>query len=283
MRTSSTRNASGTRTAAAMAFAFAIALSLPAAAGAQGTARVDENAFRWAGSIPADKWIHLYNINGEISVEPAAGDRVEVRASKRWRRGNPGDVRIEAKTLSDGSVVVCAMWTETTTCDERGMRSSGRNRNGNNNNDTNVRFTVLVPRNVRVHASTVNGGLKIGGATGEVNASTVNGSIEAISSGGPVNASTVNGSIRVRMGALDPDEDLEYSTVNGSVIVEFPGDLNANVELSTVNGRLQTDYPVTIQGRMDPRRLRATIGRGGQDIKLSTVNGNVELRKAVRN
>lgn len=267
------------RTMVAM-LASAMALAMPSTADAQGSTQTDENAFRWAGSIPADKWIHLYNINGEISVEPATGDRVEVRASKRWRRGDPDAVRIAARTLDDGSVVVCAMWSENTTCDERGMRSSGRSRN--NNNDTNVRFTVHVPRNVRVHASTVNGGLRIGGATGEVNASTVNGSIEAISSGGPVNASTVNGSIRVRMGALDPDEDLEYSTVNGSVIVEFPGDLNADVELSTVNGRLQTDYPVTIQGRMDPRRLRATIGRGGQDIKLSTVNGNVELRKAVR-
>lgn len=268
---------------AAMAtLALALLAAVPVASDAQQQEQRTDDSFRWAGSIPDGRWIHVYNINGEISVEPAPGDRVEVRAIKRWRRGDPDAVRVQARTLEDGSVVVCAMWTENTTCDERGMRSRGGEGNRNNNNDTNVRFIVMVPRNVKVHANTVNGGLKIGGATGEVRASTVNGSVEAISSGGPVNASTVNGSIRVRMGALDPDEDLEYSTVNGSVIIEFPGDLNADVELSTVNGHLLTHYPVTIQGRMDPRHLRATIGRGGQDIKLSTVNGNVELRKQVR-
>lgn len=266
------------RWAGAGAVLAVLSLSMmPTPAQAQQT-QTDENAFRWAGAIPDGSWIRVYNINGEISVQPAEGDRVEVRAAKRWRRGDPDDVRIEARPLADGSVAICAMWNENTTCDERGMRSTGRQR-GNNDNDTNVRFVVLVPRNVKVHASTVNGGLKIGGATGEVRASTVNGSVEAMSTGGPVNASTVNGSIRVRMGSLDPEQDLSYSTVNGSVIVEFPGELNADVELSTVNGRLHTDYLVTVQGRLDPRRLRATIGRGGQRIKLSTVNGSVHLRK----
>ena len=64
-----------------------------------------------------------------------------------------------------------------------------------------------------------------------------------------------------------------------SMAAEFTGDLDADIELSTVNGRFATDWPVTITGRIDPRRLRATLGKGGRRIKLSTVNGNVELRK----
>jgi DUF4097 and DUF4098 domain-containing protein YvlB len=81
------------------------------------------------------------------------------------------------------------------------------------------------------------------------------------------------------MGRLDGDEDLDYRSVNGSVVAEFTGDVDANVELSTVNGRFQTDWPVTITGRIDPRHLHATLGKGGRRIRLSTVNGNVELRK----
>jgi len=56
-------------------------------------------------------------------------------------------------------------------------------------------------------------------------------------------------------------------------------DIDAEVDLSTVNGRFLTDFPVTISGRIDPRRLRATLGKGGPRIRLSTTNGNVELRK----
>jgi DUF4097 and DUF4098 domain-containing protein YvlB len=107
----------------------------------------------------------------------------------------------------------------------------------------------------------------------------VNGEVEATSFGGPVNASTVNGSVTARMGRFDNDEDLNFSTVNGSVVAEFTGEMNADIELSTVNGRFQTDYPVTINGRLDPRHLRARLGQGGRRIRLSTVNGNVELRR----
>jgi hypothetical protein len=49
--------------------------------------------------------------------------------------------------------------------------------------------------------------------------------------------------------------------------------------MSTVNGRFEINFPITIQGRLNPRRLRTRLGNGGRRIKLTTVNGNVELRK----
>jgi DUF4097 and DUF4098 domain-containing protein YvlB len=103
--------------------------------------------------------------------------------------------------------------------------------------------------------------------------------VDAVSTGGPVQASTVNGSVHATMGRFDGNEDLDFRSVNGSVIAEFAGDVDADIDLSTVNGRFQTDWPVTISGRIDPRHLRATLGKGGRTIKLATVNGNVELRK----
>jgi DUF4097 and DUF4098 domain-containing protein YvlB len=119
----------------------------------------------------------------------------------------------------------------------------------------------------------------VDGATSEVEVGTVNGSVEATTTGGPINASTVNGSVRARMGRFTSDDDMNFSTVNGSVIAEFIGDMDADVDLSTVNGRFYTDYQVTVSGRLDPRHLRAKLGRGGPRVKLSTVNGNVELRR----
>lgn len=136
-----------------------------------------------------------------------------------------------------------------------------------------------MPKGVKVGSWTVNGGVSVDGVTSEVRASTVNGSVDATSAGGPVEASTVNGSVHATMGRLDGDQDLIFSTVNGSVVAEFAGDIDADIDLSTVNGRFQTDWPVTITGRIDPRHLRATLGKGGRRIRLSTINGNVELRK----
>jgi hypothetical protein len=241
----------------------------------------ERDAFNWSGRVPAGRWIYVRNLNGEIRVEPTTGDQVQVTAVKTWRRGDPADVRIEVKKYgpNDQDVVICALWSEDSYCDESGYRhrSSSRNRR---DNDVNVEFRVRVPRGVKIGAGSVNGSVTVEGATSEVKVGTVNGSVEATSTGGPVEASTVNGSVLARMGRLTGTEDLNYSTVNGSIHVEFDGELtDADVEMSTVNGRFEINFPITIQGRLNPRHLRTRLGNGGRRIKLTTVNGNVELRR----
>jgi putative adhesin len=242
----------------------------------------NDRDFSWDGRVTNGHWLYVRNLNGSIRVERATGDRAEVTAVKRWRRGNPEDVRIETKRLGgdDGDVIICAFWSDNATCDEDGYRSHGDNNNWrNHDNDTSVEFTVKLPAGVRLGVSTVNGGVDVSGATSEVKASTVNGRVSAQSSGGPVNASTVNGDIDVRMRDLGTG-DLEYSTVNGSIEIEVPANLDADVDMRTVNGSLSADFPITLQGRVNPRRIRATIGKGGRRLRLETVNGSVELRKA---
>ena len=242
--------------------------------------QTEQNAFTWSGRVPSGHWIRVRNLSGEINVVASNSDRVEVTATRQWRRSDPESVRFEVHKYgsNEEDVVICAIWTDRTNCDERGY-DTNNGRNNGRNNDVSVQFRVAVPRGVKVGVSTVNGAISVDGATSEVEAVTVNGEVEATSSGGPGNATTVNGSVTARMGRFDDDEDLNFSTVNGTVTAEFTGDLDADVELSTVNGRFQTDYPVTINGRLDPRPLRARLGRGGRRIRLSTVNGNVELRR----
>lgn len=258
-------------------FAMVVAGALvPLAAGAQARS----NDFSWEGRIPAGRWLYVRNMNGSIRVERATADKAEVTAVKRWRRGDPEDVRIEVEKLGSGDndVIICAFWTENASCDEDGYRSRGEGWR-HRDNDTSVEFTVRLPDGVRLGVSTVNGGLRVSGATSEVRASTVNGGVEATSSGGPVRASTVNGDIEVRMRNLG-DGDLEYSTVNGSITVDVPDNLDAVIDMRTVNGSLSADFPITLNGRVNPRHLRATIGKGGRRIKFETVNGSVDLRKA---
>jgi len=254
-----------------------VGLSVIGAAPLTAQRQTEQNAFTWSGRIPSGHWIRVRNLSGEINVTSSNSDRVEVTATKQWRRSDPQSVRFEVRKFGAGDedVVICAIWEDRSNCDDR----EGDSHHGVRNNDVSVQFRVMVPRGVKIGVSSVNGAVSVEGATAEVEASTVNGEVEATSSGGPVNASTVNGSITARMGRFDNDEDLNFSTVNGSVVAEFTGDLDADIELSTVNGRFQTDYPVTINGRLDPRHLRARLGRGGRRVRLSTVNGNVELRR----
>ncbi|MHB0948187.1 MAG: DUF4097 family beta strand repeat-containing protein [Gemmatimonadaceae bacterium] len=264
----------------AMAAAVIAPATLPVTAAAQ-QRQVDTRAFEWSAKLDQGAWVRVANVNGGITVGRANGDRVEVVASKSWRRGDPKDVTVEVKRIGPNGrdVIICALYHENSTCTERGIQSRDNDGWRHRNTDVMVQFTVLLPAGLNVSTGTVNGGIRVDGATAEVKASTVNGGVEAYSSGGPVSATTVNGSIKASMSQLDGDADLRYTTVNGSVVLELPRDANADIEMRTVNGRLRTDFPIQLRGRIDPRHIEAQLGKGGRRIRITTVNGSVELRE----
>lgn len=247
--------------------------------------RSDERSdkpFTWSGTVREGRWVYVRNLNGPVRVEQGTGDKVEIRAEKRWRHGDPQAVQITVRQVGSagGDVIACALWNDRSTCDEDGYHSHNDSRWGwsNNRNDVQVEFVVRLPAGVRVEASTVNGGVEIDGATSNVVAHTVNGSVEARSSGGPVSAHTTNGDIIVRSPTINSDHT-EYTTTNGSITVELSSAVNAEVDMRTVNGRLSSDFPLTVEGSFSPRRLHATLGKGGATLRLSTVNGSIRLRK----
>ena len=266
-----------------MRHALAVALSilvLASPAAAQQRSATDD--FTWQGRVPAGEWLQIRNINGQITVDRATGDQVEVVATKRWRKGDPADVRIETTRFGAGdqSALVCAIWGSSTTCDERGYHDERRRRNNNNNdNDVSVDFNVKLPAGVRAELTSVNGTIRVVGASAEIIAETVNGAIDASTTIGPVKAETVNGDITVRMDAIRGTEDLDFETVNGDVTAILPASFQGEVELETVNGSLHTDFPITVQGTLNRRHITTTLGSGGARIRALTTNGGVTVMR----
>jgi DUF4097 and DUF4098 domain-containing protein YvlB len=223
---------------------------------------------------------------------------VEIAAIKRVRRGDPGRVRVEATRFgaADANVLVCAIWGESTTCDTEGYHSRGRGFTGNE--DIRVDFAIRLPAGVRARLESVNGTITVDGATadlaaettngdititdigGAVTAETTNGDVTIRSARGPVRAETVNGAIGVEVAPAAPAADLALETVNGSVTVWVASGFQGTIDMETTHGTVHTDFPVTVQGRFDPRHVRARIGSGGGRISLATVNGDLSLRKA---
>ena len=138
-------------------------------------------------------------------------------------------------------------------------------------NNTRVDFTVRVPTGVNLIAKTVNGDVSSDRIGGNVHASTVNGDID-VAAAGYVKATTVNGGIEASLGSGDWPGDLDFSTVNGSVDLTLPAGVG-------VNGSFDTDFPLTVQGRFGPKQVSGTIGSGGRDLSISTVNGSIRLRR----
>ncbi|HKV52877.1 MAG TPA: DUF4097 family beta strand repeat-containing protein [Gemmatimonadaceae bacterium] len=257
--------------------ALAALAVLSAPLGAQAAGVQNGDTFDWSGAIPAGSWLRVKNLNGAVEVEAASGDQASVHAVKEYH-GDADPKRVHFIVTKDGNnVTVCALWHEGDTCDESGYHSHS---DGDHHNNVSVHFTVNLPKGVQMNAGTVNGDVRVSGATAPVKASTVNGSVEATTTSGPVDASTVNGDVHVRMDALTGDGDLRYNTVNGSITADLPANLNAEIDLETVNGSLTSDFPITLTGSINPRHhIHATIGSGGRHIEFHTVNGSVELKK----
>jgi len=232
--------------------------------------------FRWHGAIASGKRLEIRGINGAIHATRASGSEAEVTANKRAHRGNPDEVEIKVIEDAQG-VLICAVYPSRRSSRPNECRRSGT-QNDTGDNDVEVTFEVKVPAGVEFDAATVNGDVTARDLPADAELTTVNGDVD-VEAGGVAHATTVNGSIKARLGRADWKDRIDFTTVNGSITVSLPGNASADLEATTVNGSIDSDFPITMRGRMSPQSLRGQIGDGGRDLKLTTVNGGITIRK----
>ena len=279
--------------------------------GAQNVVGRNDRVFTLTERIAGDGRVNVHTSAGTITVTEASGPTMEYRAEKE--RGDVDDIGFIVLRNSDG-VTVCAVYDDEDECTDDGLRRE-RNYRGNWRDRARVNITVSIPRgsharitsgngevsftaaaatarvssgNGRVRVSRVqrdvqassgNGAVTVDNVGGPVRASTGNGDVSVTAVAGPVTASSGNGDIQVSMERLTGNDDLEFSSGNGTIELILPADFSADVEASTGNGRIVTDFPIQIIGRISPTRLRGKIGDGGRRLRMSTGNGAMEIRK----
>ncbi|HEX6133978.1 MAG TPA: DUF4097 family beta strand repeat-containing protein [Longimicrobiales bacterium] len=236
-----------------------------------------QQEWAWNGTVPAGRTLEIKGVNGGIRAVAASGGEAVVRVTKRSRRNDPEDVRMVVLEHANG-VTICAVYPHRAGSDPNECAPGEGGRNSVQNNDVSVQWEVQVPRGVNFTARTVNGGIEATGLAGTTVAETVNGGVR-VATAGLATASTVNGNIEVELGRSDWRDELAFETTNGSIVVTFTGELNAQVDASTVTGGIETDYPLEVRGRFMNRRLSGTVGSGGRVLALQTVNGSIELRR----
>lgn len=251
--------------------AAATAVAFPARAARQG------EEFQWRGRVACGQALEIKGINGDVDAAAAPGDEVEVLAVRSGRRSDPSEVKIEVVPHA-GGVTVCAVYPASSWGKPNECAPGEGGRMNSSNNDVEVRFTVRVPRGVRFVGRTVNGGISVEQLEDAVEVYTVNGGVR-VKTRGNARAETVNGSITASLGRADWSGSVSFETVNGGISLELPDDASADVRAETVNGSIETDFPLTVKGKLSSRRLSGTIGSGGRELKLETVNGSIRLRR----
>lgn len=233
----------------------------PAAPAASGTPSPGQ-PMHWSGHVAAGKVMEVRTIAGTIHVTAATSDVGDIVA--KVHDGDPGSAPT-VQFLEDEHGVVARVETHDHGCDH-----------DRHDHDGSVDFEVKVPAGVRLVARSVHGGIDVDGVSGPVDVHTVDGGI-AIRSATSARARTVNGSVSATFSKPDLDADCELETVNGPVQVTLPAAANAELVASTLNGEIHVGFP--FNGSTDRRSTHGSIGHGGRELRLRTINGTIEVAR----
>ncbi|HET7228493.1 MAG TPA: hypothetical protein VFJ16_00690 [Longimicrobium sp.] len=279
----------------------ALAATIVTAAAQTANAQQD---FRWNGRLAAGQTLEIRNIKGEIRAEPSTDGQVSVTAHPRGGRSER--VRVEM-VRRENRVVICTLYTggddgggrwwrhdNDDDDDSREPRDACNQHRGMNvrDGDADVEFTVRVPAGVRLAARSVSGDVDVRGLRGPVDAASVSGDVH-VSSSAEVRANSVSGDVFASLGRI-PGDGLEFRSVSGNVTLELPAGTDADFQARTLSGEIESDFPLTIEGRRGrgddddrggwPRvrvghNMRAHLGRGGPELSVTTVSGDITLRR----
>jgi hypothetical protein len=115
----------------------------------------------------------------------------------------------------------------------------------------------------KVEASTGDGHINIEGRFDSLNIKSGDGSVTARANSG----SKVSGTWNIHTG-------------DGSVDLELPGQMQANIDASTHDGHISLDIPVTVEGTFSSSRINGKMNGGGSPIVVRTGDGSIHLNKS---
>ena len=161
-----------------------------------------------------------------------------------------------------------------------------------------VDIDIHMPREGRVDLHTGDGKIELAHFKGEMQLRSGDGSQEIDSVDGKLRATTGDGHIRAN-GRFD---ELELKTGDGrvdaraaagsvlaagwrlesgdgTVTLEVPDNLAADVDLHTGDGHIDLDMPVTTEGKIHQGEVRGKLNGGGNLLVIHTGDGSIRLRK----
>ncbi len=162
-----------------------------------------------------------------------------------------------------------------------------------------VDIDIHMPREGRVNLHTGDGKIEVTSFKGEMDLRSgdgsqlidaVDGKLRATTGDGHIRANgrfdelelkTGDGSVEVRAAAgssLNAGWRLE--TGDGSVTLEIPETLAADLDLHTSDGHIDLDIPVTTEGKLRENDVHGKINGGGSLMTIRTGDGSIHLRKS---
>jgi DUF4097 and DUF4098 domain-containing protein YvlB len=162
-----------------------------------------------------------------------------------------------------------------------------------------VDILIQMPREGKVDLRTGDGKIELAGLKGEMKLHTGDGSVNLEGVDGNLHASTGDGHINAQ-GRFDDLElktgdghvdaratsgstlstNWRLETGDGSVTLEVPGELAADVDLHTSDGHIDLDMPITTEGKIHEGQVHGKLNGGGSPLTIRTGDGSIHLGKS---
>ncbi|HEY8186919.1 MAG TPA: hypothetical protein VIF64_12660 [Pyrinomonadaceae bacterium] len=137
--------------------------------------------------------------------------------------------------------------------------------------------TLRVPRQISLVAKGVNGSVTSAEIDGPVEVHGINGGVDIAGASGSAEFHGINGNIAVGLKQLDKGIDLHG--INGNIELRLSDDVNADLETHGMNGNVTSDLPNVVVDKKHYGSYSAQIGKGGNSISASGINGNIRLTR----
>jgi DUF4097 and DUF4098 domain-containing protein YvlB len=254
----------------------------------------------WA-ALPAraDEWSKIYTLTGkpdlrvdtsDANIHVSTWDQNTIEAKVTTTRYKIGGDGIRIEEHQTGNVVEI---------DVRYPHSHGVTIDWGNHGSHRVDIDIHMPREGRVDLHTGDGKIELGNFKGEMQLRSGDGSLEIDGVDGKLRATTGDGHIRAN-GRFD-ELDLKtgdgrvdaratagsalamgwrLESGDGTVTLEVPENLAADVDLHTGDGHIDLDMPVTAAGKIRQNEVRGKLNGGGNLLVIHTGDGSIRLRKS---
>ena len=161
-----------------------------------------------------------------------------------------------------------------------------------------VDLTIQVPYASSLELSSTAGGkILVENVSGEIEVNSNNGSVALRNVSGNAVVHTMSGDIEAVLTKVAADKPLSFSNMNGDLDITLPADIKANVKMKSQMGNIYSDFDIVL--KPTPQKVEAadlkgekgqyrisfdkgitgTINGGGQEISLTTFNGDIFIRK----
>ncbi len=245
----------------------------------------------------ADDWSKTYTISGkpdlrvdtsDANIHVSTWDQNTIEAKVTTTRYKIGDDGIRIEEHQTGDVV------------EINVRfpHHGVTINFGNSGSHRVDVDIHMPREGRVDLHTGDGKIEIAHFKGEMQLRSGDGSQEINEVDGKLRALTGDGHIRadgrfdeLELKTGDGRVDARAATGSalatgwrlesgdGTVTLEVPGNLAADVDLHTGDGHIDLDMPITTAGKIRENEVHGKLNGGGNLLVIHTGDGSIRLRK----